>query len=136
LVEKDITLLQALTGVDFVLTHLDGRKIRVKNEPGQVIKPEDIKTIEGFGMPFHKTSYRFGNLFILFKITFPDKLQPEQISPLREALSGQKSNKMDLDAEETVKLQTFTESHKNTHHEGGTSGAGDSDDEDEEGHQG
>jgi DnaJ family protein A protein 2 len=34
LFEKEITLLQALTGVDFVLTHLDGRKIRVKNEPG------------------------------------------------------------------------------------------------------
>lgn len=88
MVEKEITLLQALTGVDFVLTHLDGRKIRIKNEPGQVIKPEDIKTVEGFGMPFHKTSYKFGNLFVLFKIKFPDHLQPEQIEPIREALAS------------------------------------------------
>ena len=29
LIEKEITLLQALTGVDFVLTHLDGTKIRI-----------------------------------------------------------------------------------------------------------
>jgi DnaJ family protein A protein 2 len=32
--EKDITLLEALTGTEFVFNHLDGRKIRVKNEPG------------------------------------------------------------------------------------------------------
>lgn len=86
LYEKEITLLQALTGVDFMLTHLDGRKIRIQNEPGQVIKPEDIKTIEGFGMPFHKTSYKFGNLFILFKIRFPDSLKLEQVAPIKESL--------------------------------------------------
>lgn len=44
--EKEITLLEALTGVDFIITHLDDRKIRIKNKPGEVIKPDDIKTIE------------------------------------------------------------------------------------------
>jgi len=29
LLEKEVTLLEALTGIDFVLTHLDGRKIRI-----------------------------------------------------------------------------------------------------------
>lgn len=38
--DKEITLLEALTGLEFVLTHLDGRKIRIKNAPGDVIKPE------------------------------------------------------------------------------------------------
>ena len=47
LIEKEINLLEALTGVDFVLKHLDGRKIRIKNKPGEVIKPDDIKTVEG-----------------------------------------------------------------------------------------
>jgi len=46
LIEKEISLLEALTGVDFVLKHLDGRKIRIKNKPGEVIKPDDIKTVE------------------------------------------------------------------------------------------
>jgi DnaJ family protein A protein 2 len=32
--EKEISLLESLTGVDFVLTHLDGRKIRIKNSQG------------------------------------------------------------------------------------------------------
>jgi len=54
-----------------VITHLDERKIRVRNAPGEVIKPEDIKVCEGLGMPFHKKIYMFGNLFIHFKIKFP-----------------------------------------------------------------
>lgn len=71
LIEKEITLLQALTGVDFVLKHLDGSKIRIKNDPGEVIKPNDIQTVLERGLPFHKQSYKFGNLYVLFKIVFP-----------------------------------------------------------------
>ena len=52
--EKTISLTEALTGVDFTLTHLDGTKLRVKNTPGEVIKPDDLKTMEGKGLPFHK----------------------------------------------------------------------------------
>jgi DnaJ family protein A protein 2 len=72
--EKEISLLEALTGVDFVLTHLDGRKIRIKNKAGEVIKPDEIKTVENNGMPYHKQPYKFGNLFVVFKIVFPDSL--------------------------------------------------------------
>lgn len=56
-IEKEITLIEALTGVDFIITHLDGRKVRVKNTPGEVVKPDDIKTVEHLGMPLHKKSY-------------------------------------------------------------------------------
>ena len=31
MIEKEITLIEALTGVDFVIKHLDGRNIRIKN---------------------------------------------------------------------------------------------------------
>lgn len=79
LIEKEITLLEALTGVDFVLTHLDGRKLRIKNKQGEVIKPEDIKTIEGMGMPYHKSPYKFGNLFVVFKVVFPEKLDTSSV---------------------------------------------------------
>lgn len=34
LMEKDITLLESLTGVDFVINSLDGTKIRIKSAPG------------------------------------------------------------------------------------------------------
>lgn len=57
IMEKEIMLLEALTGVDFTITHLDGKVIRIKNEPGEIIKHDDIKVVEGMGMPFHKKVY-------------------------------------------------------------------------------
>jgi len=72
--EKEIPLLEALTGSEFAITHLDGRKIRIKNNPGEVLKHDDIKVVEGLGMPFHKRVYNYGNLFIHFKVKFPDTL--------------------------------------------------------------
>ena len=88
LIEKEITLLQALTGVDFTIDFLDGKKLRIQNKPGEVIKPDDIKTIEDKGLPFHKTSYKSGNLFIVFKIKFPDTLNKEGITKVSTALTS------------------------------------------------
>merc|ERR1712110_618481 len=39
MMEHTITLIDALTGVDFTITHLDGSVLRVKSKPGEVIKP-------------------------------------------------------------------------------------------------
>jgi len=39
-------------------------------------------------MPFHKTPYKFGNLFINFKIKFPEKLNGDQVSKVTNILSG------------------------------------------------
>ena len=62
--EKEITLIEALTGLDFVITHLDERRVRITNKPGEVIKPDSLFTVENIGMPFHKRSYQHGNLII------------------------------------------------------------------------
>jgi DnaJ-class molecular chaperone len=70
--EKEISLLESLTGVDFTIMQLDGRIIRIQGESGKCVKPGETMCCEGLGMPFHKTSYKFGNLFITFKIKFPD----------------------------------------------------------------
>jgi DnaJ-class molecular chaperone len=74
LMEKEISLLESLTGCDFMIDHLDGKKYRVKSAPGQVIKPDTLMTIEEKGLPFHKTSFNFGNLFVLFKVKFPERM--------------------------------------------------------------
>ena len=37
---KDITLMEALCGVDFLIDFLDGKKFRVKTEAGMIIKPD------------------------------------------------------------------------------------------------
>merc|ERR1711939_910463 len=74
LMEKEITLLEALTGVDFVFDFLDGSKFRVQSEPGTVIKPDSLMTIPEKGLPFRKNPYKFGNLFVLFQVKFPETL--------------------------------------------------------------
>lgn len=72
--DKEISLLDALTGVNFTIMHLDGRIIRIQNPKGNVIKPNEIMTCEDLGMPFHKTPYKNGSLFITFSVKFPDQI--------------------------------------------------------------
>ena len=48
---KSITLIEALTGFSFSLTHLDGTTHIIKSDPGEVIKPGDVRTVEELGMP-------------------------------------------------------------------------------------
>ena len=37
--EKEISLLESLTGVDFTIMQLDGKIVRVTGEKGTIIKP-------------------------------------------------------------------------------------------------
>lgn len=97
MMEKQISLLEALTGVDFVMTHLDGTKIRIKNDPGEVIKPDDLKTVIGKGLPFHKKSYETGNLYIIFKVSFPDSVNLKQVEALKLTLAGTTKKSADDD---------------------------------------
>ncbi len=143
--EKDITLVEALTGLDFVLTHLDGRKIRIANKPGEVIKHDQLMTVENLGMPFHKKTYQQGNLIIQFKVKFPNEIDAKSIALLHQALggstttgakgsAGKKEEVKDSDIAEVVSLKKFEEHHRNTHHRGGQ-GENESDEEqDEDGH--
>ena len=90
--DKEISLLEALTGVNFTIMHLDGRIVRITGKEGVVIKPNMIMTCEGLGMPFHKTSYKFGNLFINFKIKFPDAINQQQLTGISNVLKSQKKS--------------------------------------------
>ncbi len=47
-------------------------------------------TCDGLGMPFHKTPYKNGNLFINFKIKFPDTIPKNQVGNIEKVLSSQK----------------------------------------------
>lgn len=38
-VEHNLSLTEALCGFQFVLTHLDGRQLLIKSNPGEVVKP-------------------------------------------------------------------------------------------------
>ncbi len=80
---SDISLLEALTGFELLIEHLDGRKIIVKPRPGEIIKPGSPKTVKECGMPFFDAPYKYGNLYVNFKIVFPNTVDDSQ----KEALN-------------------------------------------------
>lgn len=67
-----ITLTEALCGFSLAVKHLDGRDLHVRNPPGQVVKPGDIRGIEGEGMPQYKNPFERGNLYINFEVKMPE----------------------------------------------------------------
>lgn len=71
LMTKDITLMEALTGIQFDVRHLDGELYKIQADEDKVIKPGEIMMINGMGMPFHKKASKFGSLYIMFNIKFP-----------------------------------------------------------------
>jgi DnaJ family protein A protein 2 len=92
--EKTISLKDALCGTKFVINHLDQRAIIVKIDQGQVIKPNSLKMLAGEGMPIWKRPFEKGRLFILFKIDFPETIDAKSIQLLSQALPGGNGEKM------------------------------------------
>lgn len=69
---KKIRLVEALCGVQIVVKHLDGRDLVLKREAGQIIRPGDVKKVEGEGMPRYKNPFEKGNLYAKFEVIFPE----------------------------------------------------------------
>ena len=131
---KDITLIESLCGVDFEVEHLDGTKFRVQSPDGRVIKPNEIMQINEKGMPFHKTAWKFGHLFIKFNIIFPETLSAEQKDKVHHSLIGVDKQKTAIPNERIKEVKTmnpFDPETRNSHHQGGNK-AQDSDDERED----
>ncbi|XP_055387351.1 dnaJ protein homolog 1-like [Condylostylus longicornis] len=80
-----LTLKQALCGVIFEVPTLSGDKLRISTMQ-EIIKPNTVKRIQGYGLPFPKDVSRFGDLLIAFDIQFPEKLTPTQKDLLRDML--------------------------------------------------
>ena len=106
IMKKTISLTESLTGLEFELPHLDGRKIIVKSDPGAVIKPGELKIVRGQGMPIHRRIYDFGNLFIKFDVKFPDRLSSEQVSGLLNILPKKETVKRSIEHEEEFSIET------------------------------
>uniref|UniRef100_A0A7S3D4B2 J domain-containing protein n=1 Tax=Palpitomonas bilix TaxID=652834 RepID=A0A7S3D4B2_9EUKA len=81
---KHISLLEALTGYNFKVKHLDGRSVTIDSKG--VTTPFLVRRISGEGMPIYGRPGSFGDLFIELVIDFPTKISPEQGRLLRDAL--------------------------------------------------
>jgi len=115
----DITLLEALTGFELIIEHLDKRIIHVKNKPGSIIKPGVLKTVQETGMPFFDRPYKFGNLYINFNIVFPEKLDNIQKESLAKLFPQLVQQQIKEKYDETYTMVDFNPNDENTHHTGG-----------------
>jgi DnaJ family protein A protein 2 len=87
-IEKHISLKDALCGCSFAVKHLDGRIIKVSSSPGEVIKPNSFKMVPEEGMPVHTRPFLKGNLYIKFEVDFPDSVEADQVAALSQVLPG------------------------------------------------
>jgi DnaJ family protein A protein 2 len=83
-----LTLVEALLGFSrTVLTHLDGRHIRVTRT--RITRPGDIDVVRGEGMPrFHDRNQTKGDLYIRWEVDFPTDAQLSSDPSLRAALQN------------------------------------------------
>lgn len=79
-----ISLLEALTGYDKIIEHLDGHHVPVSRS--RITIPGFTSTIKGEGMPYHEFPSQKGNLFIHHEIIFPKFLTEEQKQGFRDLL--------------------------------------------------
>ena len=83
ILEKNISLKEALCGFTFELNYLNGKSYTLNNNKGNIIPPEYKKLYPGMGLTRgeHK-----GNMIIHFHIEFPEKLTDEQIEKIKNIL--------------------------------------------------
>jgi DnaJ homolog subfamily A member 2 len=88
IMEHKVTLAEALTGLEIVVKHLDGRELLIKTKPGQVITPGTLKRVASEGMPMHGNPFVKGNLIVAFDVQFPKEgtLSADACKALRAAL--------------------------------------------------
>jgi DnaJ-class molecular chaperone len=83
ILEKNITLKEALCGFTFEINYINGKSYTLNNNKGTIISPEYKKIYPNMGLSRgeHK-----GNMIIHFHIEFPEKLTEEQIEKLTNTL--------------------------------------------------
>ena len=118
--KADISLLEALTGFQLLINHLDGRHVLINSKKGEIIKPGVIKTVKECGMPFFDHPTRFGNLYIKFNIHFPKSLKDNQKEALFELFPKITIPIKDIDKiKEKYKMTDYNENATNTFATGG-----------------
>ena len=79
ILDKTITLKDALCGFTFDIKYLNGKIYTLNNNKGNIVPPEYKKIYPEMGL---KRGEHKGNMIIFFHIEFPEKLTEEQIEKL------------------------------------------------------
>lgn len=129
ILEKRLSLTEALCGFDMVIPHMDGRTLRLKSKPGKVTKHDALQMIDGEGMPHAGNPYVKGRLFVLFKVSFPDRLDDATVKTLASVLPARPEPALTGEEEECL-LTDVDPSQFGQNDAVHSGGAYDSDDED------
>jgi len=88
ILNKTITLKEALCGFSFDMKYIDGREFKLNNGNGNIIHNNYNKVIQHMGMKrvVPDNQEHVGNLIINFNVAFPEKLNEEQIVALNKIL--------------------------------------------------
>lgn len=105
----DITLTEALVGVDRVVRQLDGREVEIRTS--KVISPKERMTITGEGMPSHDGG-ETGDMVVEFWVEFPAVVSEAQKKAAIELLgkpptreeTGDGTNMNNSDSDEKTEL--------------------------------
>jgi DnaJ-class molecular chaperone len=81
LLEKTITVKEALCGFNFELKYITGKTYTITNNSGNIISHGYRKIIPNMG--FSRDQHN-GNLVIIFNVKFPDKLTEETLEQLKK----------------------------------------------------
>lgn len=107
IVNKDVTLQEALLGLHMPLKLLDGRTVNVETSAEQTLKPEGVIKLSGEGMP--SPSGERGDVYIFTHLKMPNKLSEEQKEHIKKAF-GTPSKDADASHGNTVKARVMRES--------------------------
>lgn len=102
-VRRNISLLQSLTGAEVTLDHLNGEKVTLKSELGDILAPDTVRCVENLGMPVYNAEGKFGKLYVQLKVQYPKGLSQEQIDGLKKIL-GEEVNPMKEKEEKAAKV--------------------------------
>lgn len=83
ILDKTITLKDALCGFSFELKYINGKSYTLNNNRGSIVPPEYKKVYPEMGL---KRGEHKGNMIINFHVEFPDKLTEVQIDKLIDIL--------------------------------------------------
>ena len=132
IMQKSITLLEALTNTVFYFKHLDDRVIKITHN--EIIKPNQKMLIENEGMSNVNDMSEHGDLIIYFDIIFPSSIEPDRSKYLVKILPMPKKQIWDLQYESMPKeditelemknVDENDESHKTSEHNKKNNGNG------------
>lgn len=82
--EKEILLSEALCGYEFVLKHLNHEKLIIASE--KCLNDNTIDVMRNYGLPKRENPEQFGDLYLTYKIVYPDTISTERCTLLQKIL--------------------------------------------------